>query len=95
MRDYELIFILSPEVGEEHVPVAVEKVNKLIANNGGSVGEIDHWGRRKLAYPIKRCLEGNYVSAHLKLNPTKITELETNLELTEEIIRYLLVRASD
>ena len=95
MRDYELIFILSPEVGEEHVPIVVEKVDKLIANKGGSIGKIDHWGRRKLAYPIKRFLEGNYVSAHLKLNPIKITELEANLELTEGIIRYLLVRTSD
>ena len=95
MRDYELIFILSPEVDEERVPATVERVSKLITDKGGAIEGVDHWGRRRLAYPIRRFVEGNYVSTRLKLSPTKTTELEASLKLTEEIIRYLLVRTSD
>lgn len=95
MRDYELIFILSPKIDEENIPGTVEKVSKLVTDRGGTIESVDHWGKRKLAYPIRRFSEGNYVSTHLKLKPTELTELETNLKLAEDVIRYLLVRSDD
>ena len=95
MRDYELVVIISPEVPEEEVPAAIERVSQAIASRGGEVKEVDQWGRRKLAYPIKHCSEGNYVLTQLRLDPARTAELEAGLRLSEEVIRHLLVRVGD
>lgn len=92
MRDYELIYIVNPTVTEEQLPATLEKVSKFITDKGGSVDKVDQWGRRKLAYSIKRFTEGNYVSTKFKFAPTGASGLEHDLGLTEEIIRYLLVK---
>ncbi len=92
MRDYELIYIVNPNVTEEQLPITLDKVNKFITDKGGAVDKVDQWGRRKLAYPIKKFTEGNYVSAKFKFAPKGASELENNLKLTEEIIRYLLIK---
>lgn len=92
MRDYELVFIINPEVEDDRVPQVVEKVERLIADRGGSLGEVNRWGRRKLAYPIKRHLEGNYVMAKAKLDPAHVRELENQLRLSEDFLRHLVVK---
>ncbi len=92
MRDYELTVVFSPEIAEEDLPAEIERVNQLIAQKGGVVGEANRWGRRRLAYPIKRHREGNYVLTPLKLQPDVATELERNLRGFEQILRYLLVK---
>ena len=92
LRDYELIYIVNPTVNEEQLPGTLDKVNKFITDKGGAVDKVDQWGRRRLAYPIKHFIEGNYISTKFKFAPRATTELETSLKLTEEIIRYLLVR---
>lgn len=95
MRDYELVVIISPEVPEEEMPAAIERVSQAIVSRGGEVREVDHWGRKKLAYPIKSCSEGNYVLTQLRLDPTRTVELEAGLRLSEEVIRHLLVRVGE
>lgn len=95
MRDYELVVIISPEVPEEEVPAAIERVSQTIVSRGGEVRDVDHWGRRKLAYPIKHHGEGNYVLTQLRLDPGRTAELEAGLRLSEEVIRHLLVRVGD
>ncbi len=95
MRDYELVFIISPEVSEEDIPQTVEKVSQFIAERGGSTTVVDHWGRRKLAYPIKHFLEGSYVLTQFRLDPQQTVELEASLEISEDIIRHLLVRVGE
>jgi small subunit ribosomal protein S6 len=95
VRDYELVFIISPEVSEEEMPAAIERVSQAIVSRGGEVREVDHWGRKKLAYPIKRCNEGNYVLTQLRLDPTRTVELEAGLRLSEEVLRHLLVRVGE
>lgn len=92
MRDYELTVILSPELLEEEVPSGVERVTELIAQKGGVVSEVDQWGRRRLAYPIGRFMEGNYVLTHIQMEPQSIAELEAGLELSDNVLRYLVVR---
>ncbi|MEW6034043.1 MAG: 30S ribosomal protein S6 [Chloroflexota bacterium] len=94
-RDYELIYIVNPEVKDDALTGIMEKVNRFITDKGGTLGKVDQWGRRKLAYHIKRFSEGNYVSTQFKFNPKLTTELEANLKLTEEIIRYLLIRTGE
>ena len=95
MRDYELIVIISPEVAAEEIPVTLEKINRFIVERGGSISEVSEWGRRKLAYPIKNFMEGNYVLTHFQMEPRLTADLEANLGISEEILRHLLVRLSD
>lgn len=92
MRDYELTVVFSPEIAEEDLPAEIERVNQLIAEKGGVVGEANRWGRRRLAYPIKKHREGNYVLTPLKLQADVAAELERNLRGFDQILRYLLVK---
>ncbi len=92
MRDYEMVYIISPEVPDEKLDATVEGVSKLITDRGGTITQVERWGKRKLAFPIKRALEGNYVLARFKLKPTLSKELEARLEISDEILRHLLIR---
>jgi small subunit ribosomal protein S6 len=95
VRDYELVVIISPEVAEEQIPATLEKISRFIMERGGSITEVNQWGRRKLAYPIKNFMEGNYVLTHFKIEPRLTADLEASLGISEEILRHLLVRLSD
>ena len=95
MREYELALIVSPNVDEEKFPIVMEKVSQFITTRGGVVTETVERGKRKLAYPIKHFTEGNYVVIQLKLEPEMTKDLESDLRLSEEIIRHLLVRLDD
>ncbi|HIE17366.1 MAG TPA: 30S ribosomal protein S6 [Dehalococcoidia bacterium] len=95
MPSYELVLIISPEVADDEVGSLINKISELIGRIGGSVDEVTHWGRRKLAYPIKRFMEGNYVLAKLKLRPAVVKELDANLRLSGEVLRHLLIRLAD
>jgi len=95
LHQYELVTILSPQIGEEEVPAALERINTYITNRGGEVGNVDQWGRRRLAYPIKRFTEGTYVVTELKLPAPGVAELEANLRISEEVIRHLIVRTDE
>ena len=94
-RDYELVVILNPEIGDDAVPNSIQKVEQGITSRGGEVTESNHWGRRRLAYPIKRHLEGNYVVSQVKLDPTTLPELEATLRISEDVIRHLIIRADE
>jgi len=95
MSNYEIVFIISPEVIDEDVPNTIGKISELANKSGGSVTEVSQWGRRKLAYPIKRFTEGNYVLAQLELKPSLAKELETNLRLSNDVLRHLLIKLGD
>lgn len=92
MRDYELAFIIESNLASEGVTEVVDKVSQYVKAVDGQVASVDVWGRRTLAYPIDRHREGTYVLLLAKMSPSSITELERNLKLSEEIIRYLLVK---
>ncbi len=95
MRDYELVVILSPELAEEDLPAAVDRLSQFIADRGGEVKDINRWGRRKLAYPIKSHSEGNYLVTQVRLDPNRTSDLEAGLRISEEVLRHLLVRVGD
>ncbi len=95
MRDYEMVFIIAPVVEDENVQEVVDRVDGWIKAGGGEVAKADLWGRRKLAYPIQRFSEGTYVLLNIRLAPTALGELERNIKLDTNIIRYLLVRIDD
>jgi small subunit ribosomal protein S6 len=95
MRNYELGFVIHPEVEQSDVTQAVDKIGQYVSASGGEVTSVDVWGRRALAYPIRKQKEGTYVFLHAQLDPQAIQELERNLKLDEEILRYLLLRLDD
>ena len=95
MRNYELVLVISPDVGDEGFPSTVERVTNFIQERGGQVKDTDQWGRRRLAYPITRFTEGFYAVTHFSLEPTEVRSLEGNLDLAEDVLRHLVVRQAD
>jgi small subunit ribosomal protein S6 len=95
LRKYELVTVLRPDIGDDDVQQVIERLQDAVRNRGGQVEQVDHWGRRKLAYPIKKYFEGNYVLTHLQIEPQETQELERGLLLSEDVIRHLLVRLDE
>ena len=95
MSNYELVLIISPDVTDEEMPELMAKLSELVNKVGGTIGEVNQWGRRQLAYPIKRFAEGNYVLTKLNLKPTATKDLEANFRLSGKILRHLLIRLAD
>ena len=95
MRDYELVAIINPEIDEEGVSKIVDKVSQSIDSRGGVVEDIRKWGKRKLAYPIKRFMEGDYVLARFKLTPKSVKELEGEISASVDILRYLVIKVEN
>ena len=95
MRDYELVALISPELDEEGVSEIIDRVSQSINSRGGAVEEIKKWGRRKLAYPIRKFMEADYILARFQLTPQSVKELEAEISASEDILRYLMVKASD
>jgi len=95
LQQYELTVILDPGILEEDVPQAMDKLNSLIAKNGGEVVDTDHWGRRRLSYPIKRHAEGNYVMMKMEMEPDKTRDLESEMNITSDYLRHLLIKVGE
>ena len=95
MRDYELVMVVSPEVGDEGFPATVERVGQFIQERGGEVKNVDPWGRRKLAYPINRFTEGFYAVTQFTLEPQAVRALEGNLDLAEDVLRHLVIKVDE
>jgi len=95
VRDYELIFILQSDLEDEERVVFIEKVQEWVATVGGQIIKVDHWGQRKLAYPIRKLKQGFYVLLHLQLPTDGVRELERRFQIAEQVLRYLTVRLED
>ena len=92
MRAYEVVYIFDPQVADEAVAQKLDRYHQLLAENGG--GEItarDEWGRRQLAYPIKKQTSGHYVVVQFTAAADALPEFERLLKLDEELLRYLVV----
>ena len=92
LRDYELVVIISPEVADEAVDGVIGNVSRFITENGGTVSDVEQWGKRKLAYPIKHFMEGSYVLTRFKMQPKLSKQLEASLQISEEVLRHMLVQ---
>ena len=92
LHDYELVVIISPEVGDEALDSVIDNVSQFITKSGGTVSDVERWGKKRLAYPIKNSIEGSYVLTRFQLKPTLSKELEANLRISEEVLRHLLIR---
>lgn len=88
-RDYELGVIFNPEVSEEETRSVMDRLTQIVANHGGQVVRVNNWGRRRLAYPIERHRDGNYVFIDMILTPETVAELERTLKVSEIVLRYM------
>ena len=91
-RDYELGFILNPEVNEEQSRAIQERIEQIVNNFGGQIMRVNQWGRRRLAYPIEHHRDGLYVFIDMILTPETVTELDRTLKVSEEVLRHLIKR---
>jgi small subunit ribosomal protein S6 len=89
-RDYELFYIIRPDIDEDQVRVAMDEVASLIAGHGGEMTKSSLWGRRRLAYPIAGFNDGYYALKEISLPAEKVRELERQLRLDERVIRDLI-----
>jgi len=95
MRPYELTLIVRPDIEGENLTAVVDRVKNLVTGGGGQVTEVNAWGRRQLAYPINRVTEGQYFLMQTNMPERLIAGLERDLRLTEQIVRFLIVRADE
>ena len=92
MRQYELMIIVDPEVDDRQVATTLERFLAVITNDKGTIDNIDVWGRRRLAYEIKKRSEGVYVVVNFTAEPDTAKELDRQLGLSEQILRTKLIR---
>jgi small subunit ribosomal protein S6 len=90
MRNYELVCIIHPDLDENAFKGIVEKVSGWVTEAGGSVDKVDVWGRRRMAYTIRKQREGQYVLLYLSMLPSAAAGLERNIRFQEPIMRSML-----
>jgi small subunit ribosomal protein S6 len=95
MRRYEQIYILRPALSEDEISRVVENTNQLILDDGGAVIFLNKWGMRKLAYPIKKELQGYYILCDFAATPEVVAEIERKFRIDDAVLKYLTVRVSD
>ena len=95
MRDYELVLITVPQLEEEALATLIQRVSGWITAGNGTVTGTNVWGRRQLAYAIRKLTEGIYVVINFQLDPGSTRELDRNLRLDEQIIRHLAIRLDE
>ena len=91
MRNYELMYVIKPDVDEEKLAEIVEKYNNLIANNKGEVITADKWGKRRLAYEINDYREGIYMLVNFKGEAETAQEIDRIMKISDEILRFMIL----
>ncbi len=92
LRDYEIVWILGGGAGAKEGEESVERIRALVGSLEGELGEVKPWGKRNLAYPIEKNIEGYYVEAQFKLDSARAPELELACNADRQIIRHLIVK---
>jgi len=90
MRNYEVVVIAHPDLDEAAFEALIEKVQGWITDVDGSVEKVDRWGRRRMAYAIRKQREGQYVLFKAQMPSSFVAELERNLQLQEPVMRYMV-----
>jgi small subunit ribosomal protein S6 len=90
MRKYEVVFIVNPELDEAALTSLVDRVKAWITDAGGTVAKVDLWGKRRMAYIVRKQREGQYVLVEAEMAPSFTAELERNLRFLEPVMRFLI-----
>jgi small subunit ribosomal protein S6 len=91
VRDYELMYIVRPELDDEGLQAAVASVEQIVSAAGGSVVHTTNWGRRRLAYEVDHLRDGHYMLLHVRMDGARVVDLERALTIHETVFRHLLV----
>jgi small subunit ribosomal protein S6 len=94
-HQYELMVIINPEIDERQVPTTLDKFLAVITNDGGSIENVDVWGKRRLAYEIQKKTEGIYAVVNFTSTSDAAQELDRQLKLNEQIMRTKVLRAEE
>jgi small subunit ribosomal protein S6 len=94
MRNYEVVLVIEPDLDETALTSLLDKVKAWITDAGGSVEKLDVWGKRRMAYTIRKQREGQYVLVNAQMAPTFTAELERNLRFLEPVMRFLITSAA-
>ena len=94
LRNYEVVFIIRA-LEEEATNAVIEKFSKLIVANGGTIDKEDRWGKRRLAYDIKKEAEGFYVIFYVTCEPACVDECDRVMKITDEILKHMIVRTDE
>jgi len=93
MRRYEVVVVFVPSLSEEEVQTSAETFAKVLQDKGAQIINVDYWGKRRLAYPIKKYGEGSYVIITLEEDPAEaVAELERKFKVSDQVIRFLTIR---
>lgn len=92
MKNYEIMYIINPTVMAEGRDALVAKVEDILSTSGATELKTEKWGERKLAYPIEKKTSGFYVLTTFTMDGTNLTEVERKLNITEELMRYIVVK---
>lgn len=92
MRRYELMLVLRPDAPDERASAVIDRTTRYVVASGGQIVKVAPWGRRRLAYPIERYREGSYHIVVFESPAEAIAELERSLQITEDVLRYLVTR---
>ena len=95
MNHYETIYIVNPTLEDDSLKEAIDKFSDLIKKLKGSIVKVNEWGKRKLAYDVKRFDKGYYVVLDFCALPKMVTELERNLKLDDRILKYITVKIDE
>jgi small subunit ribosomal protein S6 len=91
LREYETIFVLDSSLDPDSIEGEINKVVQTISDNAGSVHEVQRWGRRRLAYPIRKKNDGVYTRIRFDGNNTVLSELDRKYQVNEQLLRYMTV----
>lgn len=92
MPIYESIFIINPNLSDEETGAIIKKMQDIVTKQGGELVKFEDWGKKKLAYEVRKHKRGHYVFFQIKAAPAVIAELERNYKLTDGVIKYLTVK---
>ncbi len=95
MRNYHSVLILKPDLDEDQVDQSVEKITSIINKFGGSILKLDKWGKKRLAYRIKKNKFGYYLNVYHTCEQGRVLDLEKGYQLYEQIIKYLVIRLEE
>jgi small subunit ribosomal protein S6 len=95
MRYYETLYLISPELAEEDCRGVIDKFNNLISKNNGVIVKVDEWGKKTLAYQIKKFDKGNYVLLQYCGEAGLLTELHRDFNLDDKILKYQTIKLSN
>jgi len=95
MRNYEVVYVIKPDLEAEAVSEVAARFSQLITDQGGEVIKVTEWGKKRLAYEVRKYREGYYVLMEFKGSPAVAQELERVLKISEDVIRYLITRLEE